>query len=366
MKRLYGIGEAMLLLLVGLAAFLFALSPNYGLLINPKFKGITLTGALLVAGMGAMVALSGQKRKAINVLIFTPMLLIVLVGKPYLPGANSNMMVEPEMQAGLWAQVDQTRFPRVNLDQLFLKNTKESSLAAQSFATIGVVKRLPSLDDHGSFALMTSVMVCCVADAFAVGFRIPYDQWESIEDGQWIMVTGKLGQPENIMDIPNFRFGMAMLSTIHNEYVIQPEAVMTYARVDQLPLLTEKLSSGNLKLFCQAMEQTGLWQTLQEEGPYTVFAPVDQAMELLEEELFADTQRESLKQLLLYHIIPGKVFTKDLIGRKSIKSLNGYKLKIHMEFGKLKIEQSRLLFKDQEARNGVIHFIYPAIVPADH
>jgi len=180
------------------------------------------------------------------------------------------------------------------------------------------------------------------------------------------MVTGKLGQPENIMDIPNFRFGMAMLSTIHNEYVIQPEAVMTYARVDQLPLLTEKLSSGNLKLFCQAMEQTGLWQTLQEEGPYTVFAPVDQAMELLEEELFADTQRESLKQLLLYHIIPGKVFTKDLIGRKSIKSLNGYKLKIHMEFGKLKIEQSRLLFKDQEARNGVIHFIYPAIVPADH
>jgi uncharacterized surface protein with fasciclin (FAS1) repeats len=314
----------------------------------------------------------------INVLIFILMLLIVLVGKPFLPGANSFRMEEPELGAGLWAQVDQKRFPRMNLDQLFFKNAEEKSPADESFTTIGVAKRLPLLDEHGSIALMTSVMFCCVADVFAVGFRIPYEQWESIEDGQLIMVSGKLDQPGPVLEIPNFRFGMAMMSTIHSEIIIQPDAVMTYDSVAQLPLLTEKLKSDNLKLFCRALEQTGLWQTLQEEGPYTVFAPVDQAMELLDEELFADTQLESLKQLLSYHIVPGRYYSRELAELKSIKSLNGYKITIEMEYGKLKTDQVRLLFKgklktdqvrllfkDVEAKNGVIHFIYPVIVPAE-
>jgi uncharacterized surface protein with fasciclin (FAS1) repeats len=289
--------------------------------------------------------------------------IIVLIGKPYLPDANAVKMLDPELEAGLWAQVDQKKFPRKRLDEIFLKNTNDKSLDDQSFTTIGIVKRLPILDEHRSFAVMTSVMVCCVADAFAVGFRVPYDQWEEAEDGQWIMVSGKLIQPGTIIDIPNFRFGMAMLSTIHNEFVIQPESVLSYDPVMQLPLLTDKLNSDNLELFRKALEQTGLWQTLMEDGPFTVFAPVDQAMESLDEELFEDAEGESLKQLLSYHILPGKFFTKDLMEHESIKSINGHKLKIELEYGKLKIEQSRLLFKDVGARNGVIHFIYPAIVP---
>jgi uncharacterized surface protein with fasciclin (FAS1) repeats len=179
------------------------------------------------------------------------------------------------------------------------------------------------------------------------------------------MVSGKLVQPGTTIDIPNFRFGMAMMSTIHNEFIIETESVMTYDRVAQLPLLTDKLNSDNLSWFRKALEQTGLWLTLKEEGPFTVFAPVDQAMESLDEELFEDAERESLKQLLSYHIVPGKIFSKDLMERESLKSINGYELKIELEYGKLKTEQVRLLFKDVEARNGVIHFIYPAIVPAD-
>ena len=70
MKRLYGIWEAGMLLLVGIAALWFALSPHYSLLINPRFKWITVTGAVLVLGMGAVASISGQKRKAINVLDF--------------------------------------------------------------------------------------------------------------------------------------------------------------------------------------------------------------------------------------------------------------------------------------------------------
>jgi uncharacterized surface protein with fasciclin (FAS1) repeats len=365
MKRLFGIFEAVMLMVVGLAALWFALSPYYSLLINPRFKWITVTGAILVLVMGGVNAFSRQKRGAINVLIFCLMLLIVLVGRPYSPSANSAKMEEPEMPAGLWAQVDQKKFPRRNLDDLFLKDTNDKLTDKKSFTTIGTVKRLPVLDESGSFAMMTSVMVCCVADAFAVGFRIPYEQWEKIEDGQLIMVSGKLVKPGTVLDIPNFRFGMAMMSTIHDEFIIEPESVMTYDRVAQLPLLTDKLNSDNLSLFRKALEQTGLWQTLMEEGPFTVFAPVDQAMESLDEELFADAERESLKELLSYHIVPGKYFSKNLMERKSLKSINGYKLTIELEYGKLKVHEVRILFKDQEAKNGVIHYIYPAIIPTE-
>ena len=303
----------------------------------------------------------------INVSVFSLLLIIVLIGRPYVPNANSVSMQgpEPELEAGLWSQVDQKKFPRRNLDELFLKQTKKRFEDGKSFTTIGRVKRLPILDEHQSFAVMAPVMFCCVADAFAVGFRVPYDQWEKIEDGQWIMVSGKLAQSETQLEYPNFRFGMAMMSTIHNEFIIQPESVMSYDRVAQLPLVTEKLKSDNLSLFCQALEKTGLWQTLQEEGPFTVFAPVDQAVQNLNEELFSDAPRKSLKRLLSYHIVPGKYFSKDLMELNSLKTISGYELKIELEYGKLKIDQSRLLFKDVEARNGVIHFIFPTLVPAD-
>lgn len=365
MKRLYGVLEAVMLLVVGSGALWLALSANYTLLMNPKFRWLTLTGAILVLGMGVVALISGQKRNAINVFVFCLLLIIVLVGKPYLPDANATKMPEPELQAGLWAQVDQKKFPRRNLDDLFLKDTNDKLTDKKSFTTIGRVKHLPVLDEHRSFAVMTSVMFCCVADAFAVGFRVPYEKWESIEDGEWIMVSGKLVQPGTTLNIPNFRFGMAMLSTIHNEFIIEAESVMTYNPVMQLPLLTGKLNSDNLSLFRKALEQTGLWQTLMEKGSFTVFAPVDQAMESLDAELFEDAERESLKELLSYHIVPGKFYSKDLMERKSLKSINGYELKIELENGKLKVHEVRILFKDVVARNGVIHFIYPAIVPAD-
>lgn len=367
MKRLYGVLEAVMLPVVGAGALWLAMSENYTLLMNAKFRWLTMTGAILVLGMGIAALISGQKRNAINVLVFCFLLLIILIGKPYLPDASASAakMVKSELEAGLWAQVDQKKFPRRNLDDLYLKNTNGELTDHRSFTTIGEVKRLPILDEHRSFAIMTSVMVCCVADAFAVGFRVPYENWENIEDGEWIMVSGKLAQPGLVLDIPNFRFGMAMLSTIHNEFIIEAESVMTYDPVMQLPLLTGKLDSDNLSLFRKALEQTGLWQRLMEEGPFTVFAPVDQAMENLDKELFEDAEIESIKELLSFHIIPGKYFTKDLMEQKSLKSINGYELNIELEYGKLKVHEVRLLFKDVEARNGVIHFIYPAIVPDD-
>jgi uncharacterized surface protein with fasciclin (FAS1) repeats len=364
-RRIYGLCEAVILVLIGVAILWFALSAHYGLLMNVKFRWLTVTGAALLLVMG-LFALGGvQKRPGLNTFIFVLMLLVTFVGKPYLPSANSMNLLEPPLQAGLWDQIDQTRFPRRELQALCTSKAEEVYFAGASFTTIGVAKRLEALDAHGSFALMKSMMFCCVADAFAIGLRVPYEDWEGIEDGQWLMVCGKLVQEKTEITLPNFRFGMAMLSSVNRTYHLQPERIMAYRWVDQLPLLTDQLGGQTNHLFSKALQESGLWQDLEEEGPFTIFVPVDQALENLSEVPFKELSPYALKQLVSSHIVRGKFFSRDLMERECVETLRGQVLQVELTNGKLRIDQSRLLLKDAEARNGVIHYIYPAITPEE-
>jgi uncharacterized surface protein with fasciclin (FAS1) repeats len=364
-KSIYGLCEPTILVLLGAAILWFALSKHYGLLMNVKFRWLTATGAALLLVLGLFALSTRQKRPGINSLIFATMLLVTLVGKPYLPDANSMSLMEPSLPAGLWEQVDLTRFPRKDLQDLYLKEIDQMGPTGASFTTIGVIKRLEALDKHGSFALMTSMMFCCVADALAVGFRVPTDDLETLEDEQWIMVSGKLVQePEEIM-LPNFRFGRATMSSIQKEYYIQPETIMSYNRLDQLPLLPDQLSGQTNRLFSAALQAGSLAEALKTKGPFTVFVPVDQALENLSGVFFEELSPEALEQLVSSHIVRGRFYSRDLMELQTLESLNGQVLQVELTNGKLRINQSRLLLKDTEARNGVIHFIYPAITPDD-
>ena len=361
-KSIYGLCEAAILILLGVAILWLALSAHYGLLMNVKFRWLTVTGSALLLVMGLFALGAVQKRSGLNTLIFGLILLVTWVGKPYLPDASSMSMLEPPLQAGLWDQIDQARFPRKELQDLFTKQAEQMVRTDASFSTIGIVKRLEVLDKRESFALMTSIMFCCVADALAVGFRVPTDDLENIEDGQWIMICGELLQEQEEITLPNFRFGRATMSSVHKTYYLQPEKIMSYNRVDQLPLLTGQLDGQTNQLFSKALQESGLWQDL-EEGPFTVFVPVDQALENLSGVSFEEMSPDMLKQLVSSHIVRGRFFSRDLMELQTLESLNGQVLQVELMNGKLRINQSRLLLKDTEARNGIIHYIYPAITP---
>ncbi len=362
MKWLYGKCESLILWGVGLAILWLALSPQYNLLMNPNFKWLTVIGSVLLLVMGSAALFTSRKQHPGNILLFGVLLLITFIGQPYLPSESSKMMQEPQLPAGLWDQIDQARFPRHELTELFRDPVKKVG-ESNGFTIIGIAKRLDVLDEHGSFAILKSIMVCCIADAYAGGFRVSYNEWETIEDGQWVMVSGTLAPEEAQITVPNFQFGMARLSIIEDAYVIRPEKVMSYNRVDQLPLLTEHLDSDGTRLFAELLKQCGLWGELGEKGPFTVFAPVDRAIEALGDDFPESSSPASLKQILAGHIIPGRLFTGDLFEKDTLKAINGDELKIEAVNGKLRVGQSRLLFKDKEAINGVIHFIYPVILP---
>ena len=364
MKRLYGKCEALILLGLGTALLWFALSDRYGLLMNPRFRWLTVTGCVLLLAMGLAALFDKQKRHPVNILVFGVLLAAALIGKPYLPGDDSLAMREPELPAGLWDQVDQDRFPRRELQDLYL-DPEEALGRSSGLTTIGIAKRLDALDAQGSFAIMTPIMFCCYADAFAGGFRVPYGDWETIEDGEWVMVSGHLAPETAGITLPNFRFGAAMLSAVNDEFVIRPETVMSYNRLDQLPQLTEQLSGSNTELFADYLQRTELWNRLREKGPFTVFVPVDQAVEALGDDFFTGLPPDEINRIFAGHIVPGRLLTRDLMELNTLEALNGEALDVEAVNGKLRISGSRLLFKNKEARNGVIHYIYPVIMPDD-
>ena len=131
----------------------------------------------------------------------------------------------------------------------------------------------------------------------------------------------------------------------------------------QLPLLTEQLTGKTNRLFSEALQESGLWPDLEGKGPFTVFVPVDQAIENLSDVSFDELSPAALKQFVSAHIVTGKFFARDLLEKEKLEALNGQALLVEVVNGKPRIDRSRILFKDTEARNGVIHYIYPAITP---
>jgi len=125
-------------------------------------------------------------------------------------------------------------------------------------------------------------------------------------------------------------------------------------------------SEGGFKTLTAAIEAAGLQEALTEGGPFTVFAPTDEAFAKLPEgtveALLADP--EALKQVLLYHVADGTVLAEDVVKLESAKTLNGQKVAIQTKDG-VKINNASVIKTDIMAKNGVIHVIDTVLIPAE-
>jgi uncharacterized surface protein with fasciclin (FAS1) repeats len=123
-------------------------------------------------------------------------------------------------------------------------------------------------------------------------------------------------------------------------------------------------SAGTFKTLLTAAKAAGLAETLAGEGPFTVFAPTDEAFAKLPEGtvegLLQDT--EKLKAVLLYHVVSGKVMAADVAGLTTAKTLQGGELKIDTSHGVM-INNAMVVKADVAASNGVIHVIDTVLLP---
>ena len=121
---------------------------------------------------------------------------------------------------------------------------------------------------------------------------------------------------------------------------------------------------GSFDTLVTAVKAAGLVNTLKGEGPFTVFAPTDEAFaKLLDgtlEALLADKQ--ALAEVLTYHIVAGKVMAADVVSLSSAKSVQGQSIRISTGAG-VKVDDANVTQTDIEASNGVIHVIDAVMLP---
>ncbi|MEM8666134.1 MAG: fasciclin domain-containing protein [Planctomycetota bacterium] len=129
------------------------------------------------------------------------------------------------------------------------------------------------------------------------------------------------------------------------------------------------VQAGKFKTLAAALEAANLVDTLQGKGPFTVFAPTDEAFAKLPEgtipTLLKPENKDTLTGILTYHVVAGKVLAKDVVKLNGATTVNGQRVDIKLDGSSVMIDGATVVATDIECDNGVIHIIDSVILPAD-
>jgi uncharacterized surface protein with fasciclin (FAS1) repeats len=127
------------------------------------------------------------------------------------------------------------------------------------------------------------------------------------------------------------------------------------------------VTAGSFNTLATALKAADLVDALKQPGPYTVFAPTDEAFAKLPEgtvkDLLKPENKDKLVTILTYHVVSGEVDSSEVVKLKSAKTLNGQDVKIAVVDGKVMVDNATVVKADVKASNGVIHVIDTVILP---
>ena len=127
------------------------------------------------------------------------------------------------------------------------------------------------------------------------------------------------------------------------------------------------VAAGSFKTLAVALNAAGLVETLKGPGPFTVFAPTDEAFAKLPagtvEDLLKPENKAKLVAVLTYHVVPGSVTSSQVVKMTSAKTVQGQSVTISSKEGKVKVDGANVVKADVMASNGVIHVIDSVILP---
>jgi uncharacterized surface protein with fasciclin (FAS1) repeats len=136
-------------------------------------------------------------------------------------------------------------------------------------------------------------------------------------------------------------------------------------KASPMNIVETAVAAGSFKTLATALQTAGLVETLSGKGPFTVFAPTDEAFAKLPagtvEALLKDKQK--LTAILTYHVVAGNVPSSEVVKLTSAKTVNGQDVKIQVMDGKVMVNNAHVVKADVKASNGVIHVIDTVILP---
>lgn len=160
-----------------------------------------------------------------------------------------------------------------------------------------------------------------------------------------------------------FGFTMAIAASL----MIASIASAGHHEMDKKDIVDTAVSNGSFNTLAAALEAGGLIATLKSEGPFTVFAPTDEAFAKLPggtvEMLLLPENKDKLVAILTYHVVSGEVSAAEVVKLDSASTVNGSDVEINVRDDSVFINDSRVVMTDIYASNGVIHVVDTVILP---
>jgi len=139
------------------------------------------------------------------------------------------------------------------------------------------------------------------------------------------------------------------------------------AAQERKDIVDTAVAAGSFQTLAKALDAAGLVETLKGKGPFTVFAPTDEAFAKLPagtlDELLKPENKAKLTAILTYHVVPGKVLASQVVNLQSAKTIKGQSVTITTEGGTVMVDNAKVIKTDILCSNGVIHVIDSVLLP---
>ena len=154
---------------------------------------------------------------------------------------------------------------------------------------------------------------------------------------------------------------------LHSTVLLAGSLVLALSSAATAADIVDTAIAGKFNTLVAAVKAAGLVDTLKGPGPFTVFAPTDEAFAKLPsgalEELMKPENKAKLKSVLTYHVVPGKVMSRDVVKLESATTAEGNTIKVTASDNGVMVNDAHVVKADIAASNGVIHVIDKVILP---
>ena len=190
--------------------------------------------------------------------------------------------------------------------------------------------------------------------------KIPFDQFKGSFRG--MKLKDEVFDPSKIS-----RVGLLLADKKPGEFELNVDWIRTYGGSNSNNVVATALSDGRFKTLAKVLNSAGLVETLQGDGPFTVFAPTDEAFSKLPTDVISNLLKpensEELGNILKYHVLAGSVRLAGALESEGAKTITGDSISVTFTDGKVKVNESTLINSDIQCSNGVIHVIDSVLLP---
>ena len=244
MKKIGGVVEGLILQAIGVYVGILVLFGDYWRFLNPKFKLLTGSTAAGLIFAGTVVVFNSNRRPRLSrIIIFLLFLRLLTIGMSgsisLVKGFSAGLTGKDYTEESSRLMMDGVEYIRINLAELNLLCEKpEPEKIAERYVVRGIVRKSQTLENLGQFALMRTAVFCCMADAEALGFRVPYDRLDELTDGQWVEVYGTAKPLQNKLQDPALHTQGLLLSVLSNSHYLVADKIVSI-KEPEIPFMFE-------------------------------------------------------------------------------------------------------------------------------